>query len=297
MKLIGYDNPINEIQRQWSGENIIYHYTTLKIAFEHILPSGQIKFNKLENTDDPLEYKELLLSSSYWGERDLDVIDDEIQKAQERIRDLRKSVYQVACFSTNLWPRIDQSSIRPTMNQLGCTRSRMWSQYGDGHKGIVLVFDKDKFLVRLSECIENPERNVLHRYVDYSYQDFNRSNNINGNDIERDGIEAYCSKYIHKHADDLFFSKNLDYRDENEYRFVVKSDEYPFYLSFKDSLIGLVVGDRFPGGHFPNLLYYSDFYKIPCTKIHWENGIPLLIDFDVRDKDGKQVVFTSNNEE
>ncbi len=54
-----------------SNDNI-FHYTNTKTAFEHILPTKSLRFNYLNQTNDPLEYKScwltpLMPKNPEWG--------------------------------------------------------------------------------------------------------------------------------------------------------------------------------------------------------------------------------------
>ena len=256
-------------------DNVIYHYTSSSVVFEHILPYGKLRFSRLGNTNDPFEYKELFINASLWS-NNLDDQRELIYDTIGQIGNTRKSGYQVACFCRNETDSNIHNSNR-TVPLLGCAKSRMWSQYGDSHKGVVLAFRKTEFLNEIRTS-QNNAIDLLPSNIQYSGFDFSFFPVIDGNRILEIGQEAYCREFLKENQEPLFFAKDRDYRDENEFRIVLATDSVsPIYVDITSSLFGIIIGDRFPDGLLPNLKFFAEKYKVNCRRLWYEKGVPTLL--------------------
>jgi hypothetical protein len=68
-----------EFEDYLQTDDAIFHYTTLGTGLELILPSKQLRLSSLQNTNDPQEYKFLLLNATANGNI-LNSIQDMINK-------------------------------------------------------------------------------------------------------------------------------------------------------------------------------------------------------------------------
>jgi len=257
------------------SDDVIYHYTSLTAAFECILPYGKLRFSCLENTNDPLEYKTLFINASLWADN-LDKQRDLMYDTIGLIGKTRKSGYQAACFCRNESDN-DLRNTFDAIKSLGCAKSRMWSQYGDNHKGVVLAFSKTKFLKEIQksnyDCLV-----VLSGDVQYNGFDFNYFPAINGNRILEIGQKTYCREFLKENQEQLFFTKDKDYRDENEFRVVLATETNKrIHVDITSSLQGLIIGDRFPDGFLPNLKFFAEKYQVNCRRLWYEKGVPSLL--------------------
>jgi hypothetical protein len=154
----------------------------------------------------------------------------------------------------------------------------MWSQYGDNHKGVVLAFNSDELVRTLSEQFNN-EHNVLFNKMDYEAVDLKGTLILDSNKIIGSYLEEYCNKYIYDHADFIFFNKNPDYQDEEEFRIAVKtSNSENIKIDIKNSLLAVLIGDMFPDGLLPSLKYLCGKLNVESKRIYWEAGRPDLME-------------------
>ena len=101
-------------------------------AMEYILNNKTLKFGLLKNTNDPYEYKKKsIITCTVESEKEKDFKNNSIE-------DIIQNTLFLS-FSTNL---IDDSNLI----RKGYEKSRMWSQYGENHEGICLVFSKESLL-------------------------------------------------------------------------------------------------------------------------------------------------------
>jgi hypothetical protein len=267
-----------EIFEILAKQSAIYHYTTSKVALENILPYARLRMTPLAYTNDPREYKELHLSSVGWG--DYNDSEKRIPQAQALLDKIRREKYQMVAFSKNnnlLYNNQKQSTLNQ-YNYLGCCKPRMWSQYGESHQGVVLVFDSEVLTKSIRNQLLDDDK-IYSKEIVYEHFNIRQNLILDSNKILETNIEDYCNNYLENNIESFFFVKSPDYKDENEYRVIVKSNgNTRIYINIKDSLIAVIVGDRFPDGLLPSLKYLCKKLNIDCKRIYWESGHAILID-------------------
>lgn len=217
------------------SEDDLFHYTKRITGMEYIINNKQIMMNPYSKTNDPYEYRKRKFASVIDAKKnDEDIALDIIIKAEKFI-----SNSKILCFCRNV---VDRKNFYPAYQ-----KTRMWSQYGDDHRGFCLVFSKNKLLKSLKSTYENVT------YGNVSYLRDKENVNIDYKEvfIEKNKIETTVSEYIIKHIirykEDIFLKKYVDYRDEDEFRTVViDEDERVEYIDIRNSIKAIIIGDRFP---------------------------------------------------
>jgi hypothetical protein len=176
----------------------IFHYTKRESAYK-ILENDQFKFSCFRTLQDPMENK-MIVSLSGFSENELQQELEESVKYDEILKNT-----QVLCFCKN-------SELEPN-----CMKSRMWSQYGDEYKGMCFVFSKKEFKQFLEERYS---KDYFIFDKDVSYRSFK--------EIKRPCGFKNAYEYIQKYYEYLFFTKDKDYQEENEYRFVLVPRDHKF---------------------------------------------------------------------
>ena len=119
--------------------SLIYHYTSLDLFAEKIFPSLKLLMNKPHLVNDPIESKFLFRLDN-----------DNIYKkmgVSPRLHLIRQGKkYNIVCFSTDKKYR---NSIVP-----GWGLPKMWTHYGNNHKGICIVINKERFIKQNEEIIK-----------------------------------------------------------------------------------------------------------------------------------------------
>jgi hypothetical protein len=88
----------------------------------------------------------------------------------------------------------------------------------------------------------------------------------------------YAYYHIRKYYKELFFSKNIDYRDESEYRYLLLSSDAPYdYISLGNSLKGIIVGDKCPEVYFSMIEDFAESFNCDCRQLYWLDWKPYLL--------------------
>lgn len=253
------------------SHDAIFHYTKKEIFLEKIAANFQLKANKFLNTNDPYEYKNrefLALENISWS--------DEQKKNAQKIHDefdKMKKETRVLCFCENR----DIEN-----NRYGFIKPRMWAQYAENHTGVCLVLSRGNLLSNISSQINTIYSEIRHPI---------RYKNIVGNNdypiIDSEKIftqdrDTYIQDIINKSWEELFFTKDLDFQQEDEFRIMFYNKEMQsdkdYFINIERSLKAIVLGENFPDIYIPLVksLLSVDGKNIGITKLQWNNGIPIM---------------------
>lgn len=224
-------------QKHGSKKELLFHYTKFDTALFHILPDQSIRLNPIGLMNDIYEQKVSL--DAY--------IKDIDEKISIRVDfENFKNNIKIGCFVN------DDEDIRGFDNQM------MWNFYGENYKGICLVLDKDKLI---NEFKKFPRGKMEKGYVIYELvkpkqfeKDDLKTKGFSVDDLENNRMPLIQSKNteiiwkffkMKELISDLFFRKNKQWSNENEYRFLVFDKADQLFLDIKDSLLGVIVGPYF----------------------------------------------------
>ena len=258
-------------------DDALFHYTKLSVAIESILPTKKLKLSFLKDTKDPIENKFKMFSLSYDSYLE-DSIHQNSKEAKSIINKILLSESRVLCFCSNKGPTLilnDNDTVVDNYNCLeGWNKSRMWSQYGDNHCGICLVFSKNG--------LEKELKTKWHKKVKYKsgyVQYFRKSRlphetrTLNGNRFETEGVEQYSRNHVIENSEEFFYRKHIDYRDEAEYRAVVFDPDGKLeYLDISSSIKGVIAGCETPEVYFPLIDQLSEQLEIESRKVYWSKS-------------------------
>ena len=118
-----------------SPEGLLAHYTSAAVAFEHVLPTGQLRMSPYRRMRDPAENKDLTPGTAYFG--DPPNPEQTVGEMIEHVKAVRDSM-RLLSFTR------DASERGGTRATFDCSwaRPRIWEQCGHGHRGACLVFDR-----------------------------------------------------------------------------------------------------------------------------------------------------------
>ena len=268
----------------YKSEDTIFHYTRLSTAIEHILPEKSLKLSLLKDTNDPAEYKYKFLSMKGTGVP----FPDDDHRFQEAMR-MINSKYdkcRVLSFCSNRKPTLILQTDKKIADEYGCTKgwekSRMWSQYAEGHAGTCLVFSKKKLEKNLKGELGGKQPPIKYKtsYVKYYQYRSARdaSNCLSASRLSKGTLEDHATNYVEENL----YQKHIDYRDEAEYRTVIFNQEVE-YLGISSSIKGVIVGDKTSSVYFPLIKKLCDNLGIESLKVRWDSGkwnlLPLYDNF------------------
>ena len=195
-------------------EDTIFHYTSRAIAMENILNDMKFKFSIFQKANDPYEY-----GLRFWGitgpgsnEKNEN---KKLAKHTSRVFDyaskflLRNTAYLAFC-------RNGESS---NLDDLGCSKLRMWSQYGEDHRGVCLAFSREQLVIELIRMFERKSSRILYANMRYEKKMDEAFHDLSINLPEK---FAYASvprdevfEDVGKRGNSILFVKNNYYRYEN----------------------------------------------------------------------------------
>lgn len=276
MKL--YDNIEDDFKKFILGNDALFHYTRYLVALEKILFAKSFKLSSFKNTNDPYEYSHKLRGAVGWGWDD--IIEEKVHETKittEKV--LTEQTLFVSCCSNEFDKGILKSH--------GYLKSRMWSQYGENHKGICLVFSKEKLLNLLPTIFKTTDYVIFNGAVEYAEAVNNGSKhtilNIDKKAFDENTPYNIAIQHVERYHRELLFRKQLDYKDELEYRIVVLCKKRnPFSAAepgfrVKDCLRGIILGDRFPKLHHPTVKNICLEMNLSSKKLLWHSGKFFLI--------------------
>lgn len=257
-----------------SSNDALYHFTRKETAIEHILNKQKLRLGDFNLTNDPQEYKSRMTSAIGSGWDDEKHL-EQISRVTRKIDNLIKSSGFIS---------LCQNSYRDNiLIEEGCLKSRMWSQYGGNHSGICLIFSRELLLKDFENSIPS-DHQLLSKEVQYkdpSTRITSSALSVNGDELEQTPPETIAKNYILTSQDIVFFQKQPDYKDENEYRIVAipepGNSSCGKMISIKKSLKGIILGDAFPRVYLPTIKALSENLAVPYRKLHWERTEYILL--------------------
>lgn len=249
-----------------ANKDSIFHYTTYEKAIK-ILLEKRLKFSNLKNMNDPRE-KDWRINS-YIGDPAVADHGEKLFKVMKYLTEKINLHYKAACFCRNKYSRsIYYQSVSTTM--LGYARLRMWSQYADKHAGVCIVFSIPEMRKALRLQL-GKQKLIFGKDVSYK-RDFFNDYEITG--INNDAL-INPDKHINKHRDKIFFTKYIDYKDENEYRFVIHDPKQEFDgVDIAQCVKAIILwdqsGDRY--SKFQNLCNCNKLNNVKFYEASWETG-------------------------
>ncbi len=240
---------------------VLFHYTKFETAKDYIIPKMQLKLSLLSQAGDPHEYKTKLINLMHRQSTKTNVT-----QTREEIREKfkKKLFFCSFCQSNNTSP--------PT--KFGHLKSRMWQQYGDSHNGTCLVFSKADLIKNMKNVASKENFFLWHKKIEYK----------NPGDIKWPTLKIK-SEIDRNNIDDIFaqtyketlFTKDKDYKDENEYRLYAyslneDSQIEEIFVDVSHCLKAVICGDRCSKNSLKEIYKISKQKDIECLTIKWDQN-------------------------
>lgn len=264
-----------------------YHYTKASTALEHILPAMTLRLGSIADTNDPAECPRP--SVAFSAARDTF---PDFESAYQRMCAVMEEVHgviaraRVACLSVDERPEggtVTDLPLREGGSSSGWARDRMWAQYADGHRGMCLLFDREKLVSAFHRALA--ERGKCLSNEVYYGDDTPRLPAVDLSAATRDAA-AYALKYRDDHVYARYFMKRSDWAGEREFRLVLLDDGAPpaaqAFVPIRDALVAVMVGHRFPTAYYPCIEHVCRTENIPAFHFTYSSRSPrpLAVPFD-----------------
>jgi hypothetical protein len=258
-------------------EGLLAHYTTAEVAFEHILSEQRLRMSPYRVMRDPAENKDLIPGTAFWGDQ---------PNAEQGWAAAIATIKRVrdACRVLSLTRDADEQDAFGSC----WARPRMWEQYADTHRGVALVFDRVHFLDVVRAELNQAGMNWLGEvsYTPAGIAESAMDTIIDDRIFHPEQRARALAEFIENNRDDFFFLKSSDFESEHEYRAVLMAgdDEYA-YVGYRDSLVAVVIGERFPDWWIPGAREICDRAGVTLRRMHWERGHPFALRASARRDD------------
>jgi len=264
---------------------ILFQYRSADTAIKHILHGGTIRLGSLVGTNDPRETDPWFFGMS--GDDPLLISDPEAfsRKFLEWQRDVDRVLKwgcRVGCFSQDepdQTPGLGDLDVRVHTLRQGYDHDRMWAQYADYHTGICVFFDKARLIRTMEEYAHCEEAQMIHGPVEYfhRYDTYDRPSAIPIADIEAHGITAVAKKHRERFARRLYLTKDSDWLQEHEYRFVWldgsdDANNDPINVPIGDCIRAVCLGAHFPENRIDEIRDLHEHMRINVHQIRYAYG-------------------------
>lgn len=239
--------------RKFDCNKYLYHYTSVEKAIK-ILFNGTLRFAPITKTNDILESKVKIHFSNIRYVKDFYT---KAAKIREYMKNYNHSL-QLLCFYKDQDRDKHNYQIYTKENDLyavdmtgrGFSFPRMWAQYGDNNTGVCFVINKQDFETELKltnmELIydDNVQYKSVFDVFDMEGEEF--ENFYDAIQKETAGQEKVCFPNHMEYIRYSFFTKHLDWNNENEYRYLIYSSKQEIneLCNLNKFLSGIVLGEN-----------------------------------------------------
>jgi hypothetical protein len=259
--------------------DFVYHYTTARTAIDHILRNGTLKLGCLAEVNDPKESK--FRDFTFYVRNPKSVLDFNCDYFDEVCAELVNHTYALCCGDSG-----DNQGGRED----GALHPHMWANYAGRHTGVCLVLDKNQLHKEILSTAEKNGGRVFFDNVKYCDQDEMESYTCSAYSLYledwRENKESYFDSHIEKYYRQMFFVKHKGWRDEYEYRWVLRSKKCgPFYVDIRKALVKVVVGHEIAEPDIHYVRSYGVSSGTPIHKVVWSASGSITQDVTIDSED------------
>lgn len=256
----------------------LYHFTSTDTLIKYILKDNRLMFNNLCKMNDPKE------SNSWpfkiYDESDIESYSKVNIKLFEDIDYFIKTHWLIACFKEE-FGIIGDSDINEYSRAY--FDMRMWSQYGNSHTGVCIVFDYEKLVNSFSNVTDIEIFEGSANYVQDYINGIDDPFALSFHQISQIGLDETLNRQTEKYYKEFFFTKSLSWSGEQEYRIALQSKyKKEYYLhDFKDAISCIILGNK-TSIEDQEAIFSTYGNKYPLYRIlsnNWHNEIVKIEDF------------------
>jgi hypothetical protein len=237
---------------------LVYHFTRRDSALR-ILRERKICLGELRRSNDPRETRSWSLM--------IDTPQDDSAAVQvARSMSSQKAGARFLCCTSDDHPSSNGAR--------GHQRLRMWAQYGEKHKGACLVLDREV----LSRQVGLLPGRALEGHISYNRHMGAWTDCFRVRQAADETADAAVRRHLARYGSELLLTKDQDWRDEAEYRFVAIGPATAPKETAIDltALRGVIIG---LDAHGLGFSIQDECAKIACPCAHmewsWPSGVAL----------------------
>jgi hypothetical protein len=255
-----------------------FHYTSREAAFGGILPDGSLRLSPYRVMRDPLENQHWRFTFSGSGPRDDTELMEDLARYDEFERRANNGIRDrsyLLSLTIDAQPRPDGER-EPFCR--GWARARMWEQYAEKHRGVCLVFDRERLADHFDRSVKNAGIARFYRRA-VAYEGAGMLKPI----IPHHELDDpdFLDRYIAANADSLFFTKTRDWETEHEFRFVaIAGDDVSLSVEYGDALVAVIAGEQLPAWERPAVESACQRVDAQALRILWKNWRPGLVELN-----------------
>ena len=263
----------NAINETYLSSNVIYHYTKLDTALNHILPKLQFrlpskKYANNPSENDPFENQQLLPNRGGMlplGSEERRIFRERLEIINNKVEEKINEEIRIISFCTN-------SDALQDIDSLGFNKPRMWAQYGDNFKGVCVAINLQKLI---EKNLINHNEQMFNEKISYLNFDriFKNKTRIAYQDLyNSDDDSIVVENIVKREIKRIIFTKHKDYQDENEYRICHFNKEDFSFLDISNSIIGLIINSHtIDQNNKDKLFAYAKKLNLIITENDWND--------------------------
>lgn len=244
---------------------LVAHYSGLH-NLANILSDKKIKMGLVKNLSDPRESDMKWLDEVGYGHH-IDI--DSLISLKHKINQVGEFL-KILCTVAPVERLPGQDEIETSIYG----RPRMWAQYGDNFQGFCVILDKENLNIEIQKhAIQS--RHLLHGKVEYypwlsSILGGVTIEHWPGREVTQEKLFDLISKNYYLHS--LYLKKSEDWRDENEYRWLLyHASTDPVFVDISSSIKAVVLGTRFPLNQYKQVKPYCASLGCDCYQLRYNH--------------------------
>lgn len=252
---------------------LVCHYTQAWTFFDYIEPTMRLRAGPMATVNDPREARDWTISlvADIEGE----VNDADFWALQREFNEIARQRTLLLCCTAD--PGIADSEL---VGDRGFAHPGMWAHYGESHRGVCLLLDRQALDDTFSELVDDLGATNISGPVIYGYMGAAEQVDaftMHASRLQAVGLVEAVRQHLQDFGGVLYRKKHPDWAHEDEIRWILfdpqRATMTEAMLPIENALLGVVVGDQFEGTPAWNrTLQGLARDGVPLAQIRWRNG-------------------------
>jgi hypothetical protein len=170
--------------------------------------------------------------------------------SKRKYNEVKNRLVKTTCFCEGICNNMDDYEKSIPEKRPGFFYPRMWAQYGGKSTGCCIIFNKEKLKDLFSKLSD--DYFIFDKAIEYfDILTVEHKKNINETSVNlpenlnKNAILDHLTKNVYL----FYFCKDINWRDENEYRFLIinkinNDNKDPLYMGIEDAIEYIVLGEN-----------------------------------------------------